>query len=644
MHLQHNLPTVFFVGNSHTAAVYDALKLLPFDACKFEYFVLDLAAFGNGSAYQLYQTPDKKVLLNEQVFQAFESVKHPDAPAHYFSMIGGNDHLKLSVLQCPTPFDFILPEEPELPLSDINVILPYEFVKDLLARFMRDPILALIAFRDGVPGNVYHIESPPPIGDDEYFTCHMEPVFREYLELGKTSIAPRMFRYKMWRLHSCIMRETCEEHGITFIPTPKTVTDTNGFLKVDAYCQHGVCHGNEWYGMQIIDQVNQLLTSGTESVTNKPETPIASPDHPVHPYKKIETYAHWRKAIAEVQPEQVDPATGFRFIISPTDRVATAGSCFAQHISRHLKKSGFNYFTTEGGPIFADSDICEKFNFGTFSARFGNIYTSRQLLQLFDRAYGNYAPLEDIWRTGSDRVIDPFRPNIQPGGFVNEADFREERKTHLRAVREMFDSLDYFIFTLGLTECWISSIDGAVFPICPGVAGGNFNREIHRFVNLGVEDVFKDMSTFIEKLQSVNPTARIILTVSPVPLIATAENRHVLVSTSYSKSVLRVACEMLVKKYRTVDYFPAYEIITGSFNRGSYFGPDLRGVTEEGVQHVMRLFMLHATDAANYSPDKKNDTGDHVDQHPLKDANENYLANMQLAVQTVCDEELLDRR
>jgi prophage tail gpP-like protein len=84
-----------------------------------------------------------------------------------------------------------------------------------------------------------------------------------------------------------------------------------------------------------------------------------------------------------------------------------------------------------------------------------------------------------------------------------------------------------------------------------------------------------------------------ILTVSPVPLIATYVPRHVIVSTAYSKAVLRAAAEEVCERHALCTYFPSYEVITGSFNRGAYFDSDLRSVKPEGVDHVMRLFTSH---------------------------------------------------
>src|SRR5690606_5004505 len=114
--------------------------------------------------------------------------------------------------------------------------------------------------------------------------------------------------------------------------------------------------------------------------------------------------------------------------------------------------SGFNYFVTEPGhPILSDG-IRKAHNYGLFSARYGNIYTARQLLQLFHRAYGEFEPAEDVWIETDGAVLDPFRPTTQPGGYVSEAEMRADRRQHLAAVRHMFEQLDIFVFTLGLTE------------------------------------------------------------------------------------------------------------------------------------------------------------------------------------------------
>lgn len=349
------------------------------------------------------------------------------------------------------------------------------------------------------------------------------------------------------------------------------------------------------------------------------------------PYHSLPPITRWSKSVAGLPYGEVDPVVAFPWKIESGDKVATAGSCFAQHIARHLKKNGFDYYVTEDGHSIGDEDQKAKFNFGTFSARYGNLYTTRQLLQLFQRAYETFMPQEDVWKNEQDRFVDPFRPNIEPNGFATYEEMSEDRKQHLRQVRKMFETLDIFVFTLGLTEAWVSKADGAVFPVCPGVAGGEFDESAYGFVNFTAGEVKADLQEFLGLLAQVNPSAKIIVTVSPVPLIATAENRHVLVSTTYSKSALRVVCEEISNDNQHVVYFPSYEIITGSFNRGRYFAEDLRSVTEEGVSHVMRLFLSYATDSESLPEHRPTSTGE-----------EDFITKMAKVVDTTCEEELIE--
>jgi hypothetical protein len=348
-----------------------------------------------------------------------------------------------------------------------------------------------------------------------------------------------------------------------------------------------------------------------------------------HPYRDLPDHAFWRRAVAAHPMPEVDPVTTVPFLLYPDDRIATAGSCFAQHIARTLRQSGFAPLVTETMHPLAPPEIAEEYGYGIYTARTGNIYTSRQLVQLFDRAYGRFRPEEDAWEVDGG-YVDPFRPQISPEPYLTRAEMRADRAQHFAAVRRAFEELTVFVFTLGLTECWMSRRDGAAFPLCPGVAGGTFDPDRHVMRNLSAREVLQDMVGFVDRLRQVNPAARMIVTVSPVPLIATAAGRHVLVSTTYSKSVLRVACEELAEMRPDVAYFPSYEIITGNFSHGAYFAPDLRSITEAGVAHVMRVFLRHfakrgAALAANPA---------------LADPHTQRMAEH---VRVICDEEALDR-
>ncbi|NSY19766.1 GSCFA domain-containing protein [Neorhizobium sp. AL 9.2.2] len=318
-----------------------------------------------------------------------------------------------------------------------------------------------------------------------------------------------------------------------------------------------------------------------------------------HPYRGLPSHQFWKNAVSQVAIPDMDPVAGRSFEIRKDQKVAAAGSCFAQHVTKRLEREGFNYLVVEDGGGLDPGEAVRR-NYRVYSARYGNLYTARQLLQLFDRSEGKLVPHDSAWARG-DHFVDPFRPEFEPDGFASIEELEAERDRHFAALRRMWRELDVFIFTLGLTETWRSKTDGCVFPLAPGVSGGAMNESLYEFYNLDTQDVIGDLIAFAERLKSVNPNARIILTVSPVPLVATYEKRHVLVSNAYSKSVLRVAADAVSRLRDDVEYFPSYEIITGSYNNGLYFEADKRNVTSAGVDHVMGVFLRHYQSAPSPS-------------------------------------------
>ena len=215
---------------------------------------------------------------------------------------------------------------------------------------------------------------------------------------------------------------------------------------------------------------------------------------------------------------------------------------------------------------------------------------------MLEECQGLRTPADGVWQREDGRFVDALRPQIMPSGHASPDEVKASRAEHLASVKEMFEKCDVFVFTLGLTETWLSRTDGTAYPLAPGVAAGQFDPARYEFVNLDIHDVMRDMEQFMDGLRRLNPGVKVVLTVSPVPLIATYENRNVLVSTTYSKSVLRVAADMLYRNHPDwIEYFPSYEIITGNYNNSAYYEADYRGINAIGVDHAMRCFLQHYT-------------------------------------------------
>ncbi|WP_309667978.1 GSCFA domain-containing protein [Tabrizicola sp.] len=308
-----------------------------------------------------------------------------------------------------------------------------------------------------------------------------------------------------------------------------------------------------------------------------------------HPYEDLPPDRYWRTGVADVDVQDIAGLWKPRLHINSRTRIVTAGSCFAQHFSRALVARGYRWMNLEPGPATLTPAQRHDYHYGTFSFRTGNIYTPRMLRQWLTWALERVAPPEDVWETGG-RFFDPFRPAVEPDGFASVEELRASREVTLEAIRQAVATAHVFVFTMGLTEAWQNRHSGTEYAVCPGTIAGEFDPETHVFVNHRFAALLDDMTAVLRLLAKANRRLNVLLTVSPVPLTATASGQHVLAATSHSKSLLRAVASELMHGRPRVDYFPSYEIITHPVYRGQFFAPNLRSVLPEGVDHVMRCF------------------------------------------------------
>ncbi len=354
-----------------------------------------------------------------------------------------------------------------------------------------------------------------------------------------------------------------------------------------------------------------------------------------NPYSELPATAFWKTAVADREMLEISDLWTPKFPIHKNNQVATFGSCFAQHFGRRLRERHFKWMDGEPAPeAFGDEDK-RKFGYQLFSARTGNIYTTSLLKQWVSWAVGERMPPEEVWEKDG-RFYDPFRPTIEPGGFATAGEVVRSRDVTIDALRSLIENTDLFVFTLGLTESWFNARQNYEYPLCPGTAAGDFDPKIHRFEAQSFETVNKNLQDAMAMIHAANDQARFLLTVSPVPLTATNTGKHVLVATSASKAILRAVAETAATDYQFVDYFPSYEIINSPPFKGAFFKPNLRSVSDDGVDFVMGSFFkaIGAEDMAD-EPIK--------DEPPVKlnKARAAVLARKEELDALICEEELL---
>ena len=342
----------------------------------------------------------------------------------------------------------------------------------------------------------------------------------------------------------------------------------------------------------------------------------------MHPYSNLPEKAFWRTAVADKSFFDIRGLWSPKFEITAQTPTITFGSCFAQHFGHALQDRGFSWLETERAPRELSPENARRFNYGLFSCRTGNIYTTSLLLQWLRWASGAVVPPEEYWEKDG-RIYDPFRPNVEPEGFATVDEMRQMRQLTVDALVRAVRRAGLFVFTLGLTESWFNREHGYEYPMCPGTVAGVFDENNHLFMAQDFGFIADSLRSAIAIIRKINPAIKVLLTVSPVPLTATNSGAHVLVASSLSKSILRAVTGQITRELDFVDYFPSFEIINSPVYRGAFSEPNLRGVNPAGVSLVMKNFF--------------HDLGDIQAEKPPQGAPE-AIDDSQAAI---CEEEML---
>jgi hypothetical protein len=267
--------------------------------------------------------------------------------------------------------------------------------------------------------------------------------------------------------------------------------------------------------------------------------------------------SHW--PVRGAEPNRVEPTPFPRF--SPSFRVArggrvmTVGSCFSRHVENSLAARGM---------ILPARAVFQRPEFATLGSRFLNNFSVPSILN------------EMAWATGelvfsqADNFVEEtpgLYCDIHLSRGVSPApyDLLVDRRQALSAAYGEIRTCDMIICSLGNTECWHDKLTGLYLNTVPSeiILEKFLNRfEVHV---LGFEDITDQLEALIGILKRSAPqTAGIVLAVAPWPQPETYLDRDVILSSSYSKSLLRVAIEEVARHHERVDYFPFYETVTVS--------------------------------------------------------------------------------
>lgn len=176
--------------------------------------------------------------------------------APIFSFVGGGLPQAFGMIAHPRrPYDFVLPDQPELPLYEGAELMPFDALHAAMQASIQTFFELMDEIRNATTGPVFHMESPPPCEEEIKAS---DPGWNAFYAVDDV-IAPSWFRYKIWRLHSNIVRTHCKKTNIEFVPHPPEASDARGFRDPAFRARPG--HGNLEYGDLVLQQMRVLAAA-----------------------------------------------------------------------------------------------------------------------------------------------------------------------------------------------------------------------------------------------------------------------------------------------------------------------------------------------------------------------------------------------
>ncbi len=266
--------------------------------------------------------------------------------------------------------------------------------------------------------------------------------------------------------------------------------------------------------------------------------------------------------------------------------IGSAGSCFAFELSKQLQLDNFNYIVTERADDASKGVIVDGYTSGDlakFCANYGIQFNTPSFKQLAEKAFFKREFTKILSQEGPNLFMDPYRENVF---FTSTQAYLDDYNHHVRAVREALMTCEVFIITLGLNECWEFIHDGSVMSRNPKHSMSHLVRP----KVLTLQENIDNIQTFLDIVRSYNPGFKLIISLSPIPFLAThqADHKHVVEANCHSKAVLRLAAEEIVKNNDNVFYLPSYELVTHCSKDA--WNEDNRHVKDEVVQRVIQMF------------------------------------------------------
>ena len=178
-------------------------------------------------------------------------------------------------------------------------------------------------------------------------------------------------------------------------------------------------------------------------------------------------------------------------------------------------------------------------------------------------------------------VEDKFRATVNPYGVMyNPASIMHTVKRWTEEPGATDEAPQTAVFTLGTNHVYVLNETGEIVDNCRKRPQRLFTER-----ELSVDECADYLREAIATLQKINPSVRIIITVSPIRYA-----KYGFHGSQLSKATLLLAAGKLTKEMDNVVYFPAYEIVNDELRDYRFYREDMLHPTDQAVEFIWQRF------------------------------------------------------
>lgn len=236
--------------------------------------------------------------------------------------------------------------------------------------------------------------------------------------------------------------------------------------------------------------------------------------------------------------------------------IVSIGSCFSTMIGSRLEKRKFKVLNNP----------------------FGTIFNPISIFKLLQQAI-TLLPFEEALVVERDHHF--FHYDTHSDLNHPQAEGLMKRLAEQQVLcKEYLSAASHIIITLGTAYVYQMSTTGEIVANCHKQPQRLFDKKL-----LNLDEMKAAFWDFYRPFRALNPSAEIILTVSPV--------RHLkdgIPENQLSKSLLRVFVHQMQQEVPHVHYFPSYELMMDDLRDYRYYKEDMIHPTPFAEQYIWKLF------------------------------------------------------